>query len=71
MTKTPTSDTPARDAPGVLKAHAVGAVACAACGGIHVDFADKTLAVVATGFLSFDDWMTLVTWVDRQMDEIP
>jgi hypothetical protein len=56
-----------REHPDVVKAHAIGAVACPRCNGVHVDFVDEGGNIVATAFLDFDPWHRLVIDVDRDI----
>lgn len=59
-----------RDEPGVFHAFAVGAVACEHCKGVHIDFVDETSSVRATGFLTFDAWLSLVLDVEHGIEDM-
>ena len=55
-----------REHHSVLRAYAVGAVACAHCQAVHVDFTDESNNVIATGSLPFDAWALLVAETDTK-----
>jgi hypothetical protein len=65
MTKPAPDD---RDAPGVVHAFAVGMVGCEGCGGVHIDFVDEGMHVVATGFLSYAQFMMVTDEVVDHID---